>query len=97
MLEKCWELHRVHKRLIPVFILASEREKLVKKDIRFFLNLTAPTRQQNVYLKSLVQTLANITEKLVSKISCLQSEMPLVGNPFIVNKTVMLGTDIRTM
>lgn len=90
LLRKCQELHRLHKGLMAVFILISEREKWMTRDIRRLLNAAALNPSQKKYLESLVQSVAEITKKLTRKVEKLQSEFGLVGVPFVLNGTVAL-------
>jgi len=75
---------------MTVFILIAEREKWMTRDIRRFMNAETLNFSQRKYLESLVQSVSEITKKLSSKIQRLQSEFPIIGVPFILNKIVFL-------
>lgn len=88
LLTKCLELLKIREEVIPVFLLINERERRVNRDIKIFLNLPELNEIQHRYLLSLVETLKEVTSKLISKITQLKREHPLIGKHFIINGTV---------
>jgi len=89
LLKKCLELLKIREKVIPIFLLINEREKRVNRDIKVFLNLTELNEIQKRYLQSLVQTLKEVTNKIVSRISQFKKDHPSIGKQFLIDGTVL--------
>ena len=87
-MEKCEELHKIHRNLIPIFILINEREKWINNDVKQFLSSNVTNVDQKPYFVSLVKTLKEITAKITSKITKLQAQYTIISGPFIINRIV---------
>ena len=88
-MEKCEELHKIHRNLIPIFILINEREKWINNDVKQFLSSNVTNVDQKPYFESLIQTLKEITTKITSKITKLQTQYSIISGPFLINRVVM--------
>ena len=88
-MEKCEELHKIHRNLIPIFILINEREKWINNEVKQFLSSNVTNVDQTPYFASLIQTLKEITTKITSKITKLQTQYSIISVPFLINRVVM--------
>jgi len=81
-------LYQIRRKLIRICVLIDEREKLLKEHIMKVTKLTTIGRTRLRYLNSLIQSLKEITAKLIDRITQLQHEHPLIGSSFIYNNEV---------
>jgi len=90
LLEKCIELNRMKKELVPIFILISEREKRIHRDIDNLIFSPIISEAQQKYLENLVQNLGGITKKLTIKLNSFLDDHKNFSDNFIINNEVFL-------
>jgi len=87
----CKEAHSIRKKLVQIFILIKEREKLVNNNIIEFNTSSPFNHLKQAYLNCLIKNIIDLDKKIQRKIAALQAEHTIIGKPFILyNKVIYM-------